>query len=88
MKTFNVSITEKDIELFAENQALGLFLSDYPVNASYEDVIDLIHEESEDVTAWEPFEYNHCSSLVELIEEHKRNVVSSLINFLESVKEK
>lgn len=41
----------------AEILALNQFLSDYPPNLTFSEIVELIENESDNVTIWQPFEY-------------------------------
>jgi hypothetical protein len=51
-----------------EQFVLGQFLSDYPDDTSYHDVLDFIYEEDDSVVIWEPFEDYSPTQVVEHIE--------------------
>ena len=50
---------------------IGHFLSDYPSDKSYDEILDLIREEDPDVTIWEPFENYHPDDVIEYMENLK-----------------
>jgi hypothetical protein len=52
-----------------EQFVLMQFLSDYPDNVKYEKVLDLIMDEDERVSVWQPFEDYEPCWVVEHIEE-------------------
>jgi len=47
--------------------ALGNHTCEYPEDADFEGVLELIEQGSEDVTIWEPFENDFPASVVEKI---------------------
>ena len=71
----------------AQNFAIGQCLSDYPPNATYEEILDLLNDDeinqNEDgeplVTVWQPFEYldvehimdNMVSAVERLLNDHR-----------------
>lgn len=73
-----------NIEKIAEELALGLLLSDYPTDASYEDVIEMIATKAQDtmgyplVTFWEPLESADPGWVVEAIQSHKTAIESTI----------
>lgn len=58
-------MTKDQIERFA----LLHFLSEFPHDAEYEQILDLIYESDESVVIWEPFECYTPEWVVEHIEE-------------------
>jgi hypothetical protein len=36
---------------------LSNYLSDYPENCNFNEVLTLLEDDSDDITVWEPFEY-------------------------------
>jgi hypothetical protein len=52
-----------------EQFALGQFLNDYPDDMSYHNVLDLILDEDDSVTIWQPFEDHSPNWVVNQIEE-------------------
>ena len=50
-----------------ELEALGNFTCDYPEGKTFEEVLELIEAESEDVVIWEPFEYHPAGEVAEMI---------------------
>ena len=57
-------MNQRKIEQFV----LGQFLSDYPDRVEYEKVLDLIMDEDERVSVWQPFEDYESGWVVEHIE--------------------
>jgi hypothetical protein len=51
-----------------EQFALGQFLNDYPDDMSYHNVLDLILDEDDSVTIWQPFEDHSPNWVVNQIE--------------------
>lgn len=63
-----------------EALAAGQYLSDYPENVSYAELCELILQQSDDVTVWEPFEdyppewvVEHMNNLQETLEDAFNN---------------
>jgi hypothetical protein len=52
----------------SERFALNQWLSDYPHDMTYFEIIDLIHEEDESVTLWERIEGYGARAVIEEIE--------------------
>jgi hypothetical protein len=67
----------------AEKFALDEHLSDYPEDATYDEVCDLILDEDESVIVWAPLEHTPPSQIVETIDctrLHFKAVVDKLLN--------
>lgn len=77
----------------SERCSLSCFLSDYPSDMSYEDILDLLSKgETEDengneINIWEPFENMDPSYVAEQIDNHKE-AIEAEYNSEESKKEK
>jgi hypothetical protein len=52
-----------------EQFALSQFLSDYPDDTAYHNILDLILDEDDSVVIWQPFEYCSPNQVVNHIEE-------------------
>lgn len=50
-----------------ESVALNFMLCDYPENTTFSQVLDLIYEEDESVTIWEPFENHTALDIIQII---------------------
>lgn len=61
-----------------DNVALGQYLSDYPDDKTYEEVLDLILAEDESISIWEPFENYDPEWIVENIESLKQTLEEML----------
>ena len=55
----------------AERFAINEWLSEYPEDKTYEEIIDLIYEEDESVNPWEPVENYSAARLVQIISDTK-----------------
>lgn len=62
---------QKTLDQMAELFALDHFLSEYPKDLEYNEVIGKIEEMDEDVIVWEPFENTDPGNLTEYIENLK-----------------
>jgi hypothetical protein len=50
--------------------ALSIFLSDYPENATFNEIIDLLESEIwsvDSISVWEPFEYHTLEQVAQFI---------------------
>lgn len=72
-------MSAKEITLeMCQDRALGQFLSSWPDNKSYEDIIEALkndeslEDENEEngIDKWEPFEYDDGERVAELIEDY------------------
>ena len=70
----------------SERFALGQWLSDYPDDKTYEEVLDLITEEHEDVILWEPVENYPPESVIEIIEDTRSSFEDSADNLCSGIK--
>jgi len=70
----------------SERFALGQWLSDYPDDKTYEEVLDLITEEHEDVILWEPIENYPPESVIEIIEDTRSSFEDSADNLCSGIK--
>lgn len=55
-----------------ERVALSEYLSEYPADKSYDDVIQMLEDDSDEVLIWEPFEDYGRDEVCDFIESHKR----------------
>lgn len=62
-----------------ERYAIGHYLTDYPYDSSFDEIIELVEQESEKITVWEPFELYPVEEITDLIAHMKQ----SLMNLLE-----
>ena len=51
----------------SERFAINEWLSDYPNDATFDEIMDLIREDDESVTAWELVEHYPAADLIEII---------------------
>lgn len=70
----------------SERFALGQWLSDYPDDKTYEEVLDLITEEHEDVILWEPIENYPPESVIEIIDDTRSSFEDSADNLCSGIK--
>ena len=74
-------MTKEELEFKAGNIALSNFLSNYPDDMCYDDIIDLLLTESEDavlehdISIWEPFERHSNFDIARYIEDLRATVV-------------
>lgn len=73
------------IERYAEQEALGHYLSEKPDTMTYDEVIEQLNSDdcTDEIVVWEPFENYFNGKVASYIEEYKNNVVSSLIRLLD-----
>ena len=77
-------MTEEQKIKMAEKHALDHFLSDYPHEKEYDDIIDQISEDNmDDILIWEPFENHDPSQVAEWIENLKDATIVLIENVLE-----
>ena len=50
-----------------ESVALNFMLCDYPENITFSQVLDLIYEEDESISIWEPFENHPPLDIIQII---------------------
>ena len=55
----------------AERFAINEWLSEYPEDKTYDEIIDLIYEEDESINPWEPVENYSAARLVQIISDTK-----------------
>jgi hypothetical protein len=61
---------EADMET-SERFALNEWLSDFPEDKTFDEIIDLIYEEDESINPWEPVENYSAARLVQIISDTK-----------------
>jgi hypothetical protein len=74
---------EIDVEHFAQEFMLGLFLTDYPELLSYDQLLTMMAEEPDwesEITPWSPFQNYDGVSLSGIIHAHKDALVRGLQN--------
>jgi hypothetical protein len=62
-------------ELFSVNQ----YLSSYPDDMSYSDILDGLEKESPDIIVWEPFEYFDPLAVMDFIRNTKNHLQNQFI---------
>ena len=70
----------------SERFALGQWLSDYPDDKTYDEVLSMITEEHEDVILWEPIENYPPESVIEMIDDTRSSFESSADDLCHSIK--
>ena len=70
----------------SERFALGQWLSDYPDDKTYEEVLALITEEHEDVILWEPIENYPPESVIEMIDDTRSSFENSADDLCSGIK--
>ena len=55
----------------SERFALNEWLSDFPEDKTFDEIIDLIYEEDESINPWEPVENYSAARLVQIISDTK-----------------
>ena len=71
-------IPVEQIEKMAQDFVLDLFLSDYPDNLSYDQLLTMMTEEPDwesEITVWEPFEHYDGHWMAQTINETKQSFV-------------
>ena len=61
----------------SERFALGQWLSDYPDDKTYDEVLSMITEEHEDVLLWETIENYPPESVIEMIDDTRSSFENS-----------
>lgn len=54
--------------------ALDHFLTDYPKDASFEEIVEMVEDEDEDVCHWEPYENLWGEHVAEMITDMAREL--------------
>ena len=70
----------------SERFALGQWLSDYPDDKTYDEVLSMITEEHEDVLLWEPIENYPPESVIEMIDDTRSSFESSADDLCSGIK--
>ena len=70
----------------SERFALGQWLSDYPDDKTYEEVLALITEEHEDVILWETIENYPPESVIEMIDDTRSSFENSADDLCSGIK--
>lgn len=68
-------LSDKTVEM-CEMQALESFLSYFPMDKSYGEILQMISDESDEVLIWEPFEYHDAEFIIETIENEKSSLIA------------
>jgi len=61
----------------SERFALGQWLSDYPDDKTYDEVLSMITEEHEDIVLWETIENYPPESVIEMIDDTRSSFENS-----------
>ena len=73
----------------SEKFALNEWLSDYPENLTFDEVIDLIYEEDESITPWQTIEHyprHEIAGFIESTRCHFEAVTADAFKALEAIK--
>jgi len=70
----------------SERFALGQWLSDYPDDKTYDEVLEMITEEHEDVILWEPIENYPPESVIEIIDDTRSSFENSADDLCSGIK--
>jgi hypothetical protein len=70
----------------SERFALGQWLSDYPDDKTYDEVLSMITEEHEDVILWEPIENYPPESVIEMIDDTRSSFENSADDLCSGIK--
>jgi len=70
----------------SERFALGQWLSDYPDDKTYEEVLSMITEEHEDIILWETIENYPPESVIEMIDDTRSSFESSADDLCSGIK--
>ena len=70
----------------SERFALGQWLSDYPDDKTYDEVLSIITEEHEDVILWEPIENYPPESVIEMIDDTRSSFENSADDLCSGIK--
>lgn len=70
----------------SERFALGQWLSDYPDDKTYDEVLSMITEEHEDVLLWETIENYPPESVIEMIDDTRSSFESSADDLCSGIK--
>lgn len=70
----------------SERFALGQWLSDYPDDKTYDEVLEMITEEHEDILLWEPIENYPPESVIEMIDDTRSSFENSADDLCSGIK--
>jgi hypothetical protein len=70
----------------SERFALGQWLSDYPDDKTYEEVLALIEEEHDDIILWETIENYPPESVIEMIDDTRSSFENSADDLCSGIK--
>lgn len=70
----------------SERFALGQWLSDYPDDKTYDEVLEMITEEHEDVILWETIENYPPESVIEMIDDTRSSFENSADDLCSGIK--
>ena len=70
----------------SERFALGQWLSDYPDDKTYDEVLSMITEEHEDVLLWETIENYPPESVIEMIDDTRSSFENSADDLCSGIK--
>jgi hypothetical protein len=70
----------------SERFALGQWLSDYPDDKTYDEVLSMITEEHEDIVLWETIENYPPESVIEMIDDTRSSFENSADDLCSGIK--
>jgi hypothetical protein len=70
----------------SERFALGQWLSDYPDDKTYDEVLEMIEEEHDDIILWEPIENYPPESVLEIIDDTRNSFENSADDLCSGIK--
>jgi hypothetical protein len=70
----------------SERFALGQWLSDYPDDKTYDEVLEMIEEEHDDIILWEPIENYPPESVIEIIDDTRSSFENSADDLCSGIK--
>jgi hypothetical protein len=70
----------------SERFALGQWLSDYPDDKTYDEVLEMIEEEHDDIILWEPIENYPPESVIEMIDDTRSSFENSADDLCSGIK--
>ena len=70
----------------SERFALGQWLSDYPDDKTYDEVLSMITEEHEDIILWQSIENYPPESIIEMIDDTRSSFESSADDLCSGIK--
>ena len=74
-----MELSFNDIVGKAKQLALGQYLSEYPANTPYINILDMVFNEDEAIEVWEPFESYTGPDMVQLIEDLKDLIIKTFM---------